>query len=210
MHQLQLFCGDSSMVERTGPPVDGGSIPTSSLHISECPVSTIQGVIERVHYSHSIFGVTTSHCYAVRLDGRVVGGAIFGKPGAYNVSRKYDQGEPLLELRRFVLENWLPRNSESRALGVMFRDLRRKGIKRILSYADPAFGHSGVIYAATGFTRVGVSSARKHVLWKGKKYPDRNVHQVNFPFHRELREALASGEATKVHVPGKNIWVKTL
>ena len=198
------------MVERTGPPVGGGSIPTPSLHISECPVAEIQEVMERVHYSHSIFGVTTTVCYAIRWDGVVSGGAIFGAPAAYNVSKKYDCGEPLLELRRFVLEEHLPRNSESRSLGFMLRDLKRRGIRRILSYADPAFGHSGIIYAATGFKKVGVTAPRKHIMWKGKKYRDRNVHQVNFPFHLELREALASGEATKVAVPGKNIWIRVL
>jgi hypothetical protein len=208
---MDLFGGDSSVAEPVATrDRDGGSIPTSSLHIVECNVSRIQGVIERVHYSHSIFGVTVSHCYAVEVRGRVVGGAIFGLPGAYNVSRKYDCGEPLLELRRFVLEDFLPRNSESRSLAVMFRDLRRKGIKRILSYADPAFGHSGVIYAATGFKRIGLTSSRKHIMWKGKKYPDRNVHQVNFPFHKEIRAALASGEAVKINVPGKVIWLKNL
>jgi len=166
--------------------------------------------MERVHYSHSIFGVTTSVCYAVREHGIVVGGAIFGKPGAFNVSRKYDKGEPLLELRRFVLEDRLPRNSESRVLGVMLRSLRKKGIRRILSYADPSHGHTGVIYAATGFVRHGVTATRKHLMWKGKKYPDRNLHQINFPFHLELRAAVAAGEAQHVVVPGKVIWLRTL
>jgi len=180
------------------------------LYISQCFVSDIQEVMERVHYSHSIFGVTTTLCYAVVDCGDIVGGAIFGKPAAFSVSRKYDKGEPLLELRRFVLEDRLPRNSESRVLGMMLRDLKREGIKRILSYADPAHGHTGVIYSATGFTKVGVTHARKHVMWKGKKYPDRNIHQTNFPFHKEIRAAIASGEATRVTIPGKNIWLKEL
>ena len=44
--------------------------------------------------------------------------------------------------------------------------------------------------------------------WKGKKYPDRNIHQVNFPFHKELRAALADGSATRVEIPGKHIYLK--
>lgn len=182
----------------------------ASFSVEPCDVRVIQPVIERVHYSGSIFGVTTTHCYAVVANGVVAGGAIFGKPGAYNVSRKYDKGEPLLELRRFVLEDWLPRNSESKSLAMMFRDLRGRGIKRVLSYADPSFGHTGVIYAATGFERMGVTTTRKHVMWKGKKYPDRNIHQINFPFHKEIRAALADGSAYRVTVPGKIIWLKTL
>lgn len=202
--------GDSTRVVRPVLPGGGGSSPTLPLQVEECDVSVIQEVMERVHYSHSIFGVTTSACYAVREHGVVVGGAIFGKPGAFNVSRKYDKGEPLLELRRFVLEDRLPRNSESRVLGVMLRSLRKRGIRRILSYADPSHGHTGVIYAATGFVRHGVTATRKHLMWKNKKYPDRNLHQTNFPFHLELRAAVAAGEAWHVVVPGKVIWLRTL
>jgi len=113
-------------------------------------------------------------------------------------------------LRRFVLEDWLPRNSESKYIGVMLRDLRKRGVGKILSYADPAHGHEGTIYKATGFKRLGKTSARKHVVWRGKKYPDRNIHQVNFPYHKELRAALECGEATRVAVPGKWIFLRQL
>ena len=199
------------MAEQAASPLSsGGSIPTpslQSLRVRPCHVHEIQGVIEQHHYSHSIFGVTTDYCYAVMHSGVVVGGAIFGKPAAYNVARKY--GNNLTELRRFVLIDECPRNSESRVIGVMLRDLRADaGIQRVLSYADPAHGHEGVIYRACGFKYMGLSAKRKHVMWKGKKYPDRNIHQVNFPFHKELRAALADGSATRVEIPGKHIYLK--
>ena len=201
----------SSVVEHAALQLrDGGSIPTpslQSLRVRICHVHDIQCVIERVHYSHSIFGVTTDFCYAVENGSAIVGGAIFGKPAAYNVAAKYG-AEGLTELRRFVLTDECPRNSESRVLGVMLRDLKREGVKRVLSYADPAQGHGGTIYKALGFKHMGMTAKRKHVMWKGKKYPDRNVHQVNFPFHLELRAALADGSAIRVEVPAKHIYLK--
>jgi hypothetical protein len=193
-------------------PQGAGSIPSPTLHslrVDACAVSEIQSVIERVHYSHSIFGVTVSQCYAVRAHGEIVGGAIFGLPAGLGVARKYG-AEGLVELRRFVLTDECPRNSESRTLAIMLRDLSRKGFRRVLSYADPAHGHRGVIYAALVFTYRGTTSKRKHVMWKGKKYPDRNIHQTNFPFHLELRAALADGSATRVEIPGKHIWLRDL
>lgn len=203
----------SSVVEQAAAQLsDGGSIPTpslQSLRVRKCGVRDIQGVIERVHYSHSIFGVTTDFCYAVEDNGSVVGGAIFGKPAAYNVSKKYG-ADGLTELRRFVLTDECPRNSESKVLAFMLRDLRRNGVKLVLSYADPAQGHGGIIYKALGFKYVGLTANRKHIIWKGRKYPDRNIHQVNFPFHLELRDALESGAATRVKVPGKHIYLKDL
>ncbi len=194
-------------------PADGGSNPTPALHslrVWPCDVSDIQGVIERVHYSHSIFGVTTDYCFAVCTARETVGGAIFGKPAAYNVARKYSDGLPLVELRRFVLIDECPRNSESKVIGYMLRSLRASGVRRVLSYADPAHGHSGTIYRALGFKYIGLTAKRKHIMWKGKKYPDRNIHQVNFPFHLELRAALADGTATRVSIPGKHIYLKCL
>ncbi len=167
--------------------------------------------MERVHYTHSIFGVTSSHCYAAEADGKVCGGAIYGKPAAYNVARKYAKpGETLLELRRFVLEDWCPRNSESRVLAVTFRLLRKRGVHVVLAYSDPAVGHTGTIYRATGFAYHGKTAARTHWMWKGVKYPDRNLHQVHFPYHKDLRAAVATGEATPVKIPGKHIFVKRL
>ena len=203
----------SSVAERAAYQLrDGGSIPTpslQSLRVRPCHIHEIQSVIERVHYSHSIFGVTTDFCYAVERGCELVGGAIFGKPAAYNVAKKYGAGG-LTELRRFVLTDECPRNSESKMIAFMLRDLKREGVKRVLSYADPAQGHAGTIYKALGFKYVGLTAKRKHVMWKGKKYPDRNVHQTKFPFHLELRAALESGAAIRIEVPGKHIYLKEL
>ena len=210
------LCVGSSVAERVAyQPHGAGSIPSptlQSLRVDRCAVADIQPVIERVHYSHSIFGVTVDTCFAVRFLGSIVGGAIFGKPAGTGVIEKYSERGKFktTELRRFVLTDECPRNSESRVLAVMLRDMRRDGWDRILSYADPAFGHSGVIYKALGFRFMGKTAKRKHVMWKGKKYPDRNIHQVHFPYHLELRAALENGTATRVEIPGKNIYLRDL
>ena len=210
-----LFGVGSSKVEPACPQADGGSSPTSALHkllhVQECNPVHVNGLIERLHYSHSVFGITATHCFRVLCGQRTVGGALFGPPAAFNVSRRYSpDGDLLVELRRFVLTDDMPKNSESFCLGVMLRMLKKHGVERVLSYADPAQGHHGTIYAAAGFKCMGKSAARKHLIWNGKKYPDRNIHQINFPYHKELRAALKSGEAVGVLVPGKIIWLRIL
>lgn len=202
----------TDLLPQTQPMLCGS---LADLDVAPCPLADIKSVIESTHYSHSVFGVTTSLCFRVSLrapDAPVVGGAIFGRPGAYNVTAKYDDGgrHTLLELRRFVMVDGLPRNNESYVLARMLRLCRDAGVTRVLSYADPAYGHQGIIYQATGFRRLGTTSPRKHIMWRGKKYPDRNIHQTHFPFHKELRAALESGEATRVAVPGKIIYLKDL
>lgn len=203
----------SSVAELTvNQPWDAGSIPSPTLHslrVEACAITEIQPVIERVHYSHSIFGVTVSRCYAVFNGAEIVGGAVFGRPAGVGVAQKYG-ADGLVELRRFVLTDECPRNSESRTLAVMLRDLKRLGFRRVLSYADPAHGHLGVIYRALGFEYKGMTAKRKHVMWKGRKYPDRNIHQVNFPYHLELRAALSDGSAQRAVIHGKHIYVKEL
>ncbi len=200
----------SSMTEHPFPTEDDGLIPIRSLHVSRCDVRHVQRFIEDNHYSHSIFGCTVSACFRVTHEHDVVGAAIFGLPAGVGVKEKYSDGRPLLELRRFCLADACPRNSESYTLAIMLRELCRDGIGCVLSYADPAHGHEGIIYKALGFEYRGKTAARKHIMWKGKKYPDRNVHQTNFPFHKELRAALDEGAAKKVPVPGKHIFVKYL
>ena len=204
----------SSVVEQMAFPLsDGGSIPTptlQSLRVAECPLLEVQDIIEREHYSHSTFGVTADYCFRVMVGRDLVGGAIFGLPAGTGVAEKYADGGVLTELRRFVLSSVCPKNSASRSIAVMLRFLRRRGVDRVLSYADPVHGHCGTIYKAAGFAYLGLTAKRKHILWNGKKYPDRNVHQVNFPYHLELRAALRDGTATRYEIPGKHIFVKDL
>lgn len=207
-----ILRADSSTVEQPTFQSDkGGSTPTSALHVSECSIDVIKPVMERVHYTHSIFGITISRCFSVSLSGVVVGGAIFGLPAGMGVAKKYSpDGKPLLELRRFVLEDFCPRNSESRVLSVMLRLLKKSGVAVVLSYADPSHGHAGTIYKALGFAYFGTCAKTTCWYWKGKRYPRRNAFQKSRPYHKQLLAAIAAGEATAIKIPGKHIYVKVL
>lgn len=206
-------CADSSTAEQPAfQPGDGGSIPTSALHVFECSLTEVQSVIERVHYTHSIFGVTASFCFGVSLNGLLCGGAVFGPPAGNGAAKKCAPPQRIdsLNCAVSVLSTNGQKNAESRVIGSMLRSLGRKGVTHVLSYADPAQGHTGVIYKATGFEHLGKTSSRKHFSWRGKTYPDRNLHQTKFPLHLQLRTAVRSGEAQPVKIPGKLIYLKRL
>ena len=97
----------------------------------------------------------------VFLDGRLSGVLTLGV-GPSNIHRLVDRAEPddCLTLTRLWLSDLLPRNSESRVLGVTLRGLRRDtAIKFIVSYADPTAGHVGAIYQASGWLYTGTSQA---------------------------------------------------
>ena len=183
---------------------DRGPIPPPSLQISLQDLWVVEDpdfeessrFVETHHYSHSVKGMTAAFCFLVqhKTTKQTLGAAIFGIPGQKQTLRKYNDSGRLnmLELRRLVLLDEAPRNSESTVLGIMFRLLREKGVQRILSYSDPNEirsdhpdgKHTGLIYRATGFHKVKEVKKAKAVWWNGVRYPIRNLDQYN-NYHAE-------------------------
>jgi hypothetical protein len=238
MTDIQQVCDDSLRVKPLAPTNDNGSIPISSLQsliVEECPVADVRVFIEQHHYSKSIRGVTPSHCFKVTLYVQVVGAAIFGLPGMRETLEKYSEfGKyKLVELRRFCMIDDTPRNSESKSISVMLRALKKYGVQRVLSYADPTYGHVGTIYKALGFVCLGQTPSCSVIIYKDRqvkrssldRYPryrkwstravNRYANYQNkdlglLPFAQEIRNALKSGAATKRREAGKFIYIKNL
>lgn len=122
-----------------------------------------------------------------------------------------------------------PRNSESKSIGIMLRILKKHGVQRVLSYADPNYGHVGTIYRASGFTLLGQTPSINVVWYRDSRFPitdmqyrkwstrivNRYVNYQNkdtgpIPFAREIRDALKSGKAVKRKEAGKFIYLKDL
>jgi hypothetical protein len=78
------------------------------------------------------------------------------------------------------LSDELPKNSESRVMGILLRLLRRyTNIKFLISYADPALGHVGTIYQASNWIYTGLSSATpQYDLGDGRPRHSRSFAQV--------------------------------
>jgi len=67
------------------------------------------------------------------------------------------------------MDDRCPRNSESRFISVAIRELRKlTPVKAIITYADSAMGHTGIIYRATGFTYLGLTSPKDDFWVDGK------------------------------------------
>ena len=178
--------------------------------------SEVRDFIEEYHYSRSINGLKVSHCFGLYDEETLVGAMLYGGLAMANAWKKYGESEAeVLELRRLVLIDDTPRNSESFFIGHTLRWLKRNTqVKTIVSYADPNYGHSGVIYRATNFTHVGMTSPGRVIMWNGKKYHDKSIRAKYKgelkPFARKLKEALDSGEAEYVKQQPKHIYVLKL
>lgn len=185
------------------------------IELVERPV--IRDFIEKHHYSHNINGLMSSYCFAMYdQDNNMVGAMIYGKLGMANAWKKYgDDPNEVMELRRLVLVDDTPKNSESFFIGYTLRWLKRNTpVRTVVSYADPNYGHSGVIYRATNFEHAGMTSPGRVIMYRGKKYHDKAIRTKYKgklkPFAAELKKALETGEAEYVKQLPKHIYVKQL
>ena len=130
------------------------------IQVSPISPVTAKSIVTREHYLHSMPG-GTQLCLGVFTGDYPLGVLMLGV-GPANVHRMVDRAEPsdCLTLSRLWLSDDLPKNSESRVLGVVLRFLRREtSVKFVVSYADPSAGHVGTIYQASNWIYTGTSLA---------------------------------------------------
>jgi hypothetical protein len=197
---------------------DGRILKARELKISPCPLSQIRRFVEANHYSRSVNGVKISHCFRVDCEGMLVGGVIFGGLSTTAWKRFADAEYKVLELRRLVLIDQAGRNSESRVIGWCLRWIKKHAskIEIVVSYADPAYGHSGAIYKASNFRYLGTTSSDKGFRdpESNKVYHSRALrtkYNGEFkPFVKILRSKYESGMLEVVNLPGKHCYVYSM
>lgn len=82
----------------------------------------VKDFIESHHYSHSINGLKAAHCFGLYDGDRMVGAMLYGSLAMANAWKKYGNSEAeVLELRRLVLIDDTPRNSELFFIGHTLR-----------------------------------------------------------------------------------------
>lgn len=128
--------------------------------------------IKARHYLRS----TPPGCVAVVefLEGKErVGAAIIGRPSARSLD-----ADRVLELNRLLFVDQAPKNTESRALGMIRAFVRKwfQGVRLLISYSDPAQGHTGCIYEADGWAPFGKTTHKTGYGWRSR--PNRSADPV--------------------------------
>lgn len=122
-------------------------------------------IVKRLHYSGKVVPNSTLHL-GVFLNGRLEGAMQFGpsinKKGSMNIVA--DTGwNGFIELNRMAFSERLPKYSESRAIGVAMRLLKKHypQFEWVISFSDGTQCGDGTIYRASGFvlTDIRVSDA---------------------------------------------------
>ena len=125
-------------------------------------------IVQSLHYSGKTARTSTVHL-GVFLDGKCGGAMQFGgsinKRGMLGLVEGTNWNE-FIELNRMAFSDWLPRNSESRAIAAAMRFIRKQysWIKWVVSFADGCQCGDGTIYRASGFVLTAIRP--NTTMWK--------------------------------------------
>lgn len=166
-----------------------------------------QDIIVTNHYTHAFpaslinFGI---------FDAGVLKGALcFGRGSNRNVI-KFLGTKDYLELTRLWIDDSLGKNTESRAISVGLRLIRKQYpfLKKVISYADSTVGHEGGIYKATGFKYFGVKAKEAGIKIGGKVYHRRSVNSKYGTSEIEvLKKMLKRDDIQSMKGSGKHCFV---
>lgn len=117
-------------------------------------------IVKSIHYSGKV--TQNSQVHLGVFIGDVCGGAMQFGP---SIDKRKTMGlventgwNNFIELNRMAFADWLPRNSESRALGWAMKWMRKtySHIEWVISFADATQCGDGAIYRASGFVLTGI------------------------------------------------------
>lgn len=144
------------------------------IEVKGIPRSAAVAFVKTHHYSGKVDPRSQVHLgvfYRGRLEGVMQLGPSIDKGKSVGLVRD-TSWNGFIELHRMAFSDVLPKNSESRAIGVAMRMLRKKAthIDWVLSYADGTQCGDGTIYRASGFDLLKITPNKS--MWR---MPDGDV-----------------------------------
>lgn len=126
------------------------------------PSNIANPFIKTHHYSGKVVNNSKLH-FGVFLDGRLHGVMSYGPPLDKSKIIGLVKGtgwNEFLELNRMAFDSVLPRNSESRAISMSIKLLKKYApqVKWIVSFADACSCGDGTIYRASNFVLTGIKA----------------------------------------------------
>jgi len=119
--------------------------------------------VRKHHYSGKVVPNSTLH-FGAFLDDKLHGVLSYGpsinKNGTINLVKDTGWNE-FIELNRMAFDDYLPKYSESRCIGITIRLIKKNApqIKWIISFSDGTQCGDGTIYRASGFKLVGIAKS---------------------------------------------------
>ena len=174
------------------------------IRITPISAKDANALVKRLHYSGKVVNNSQLHL-GVFLDGKCGGvmqfGPSFDKTKMLGLVEGTGWNE-FIELNRMAFADWLPRNSESRALGFAFRWMRKQypHIKWCVSFADGSQCGDGTIYRASGFALTGIKVNRSIIeLEDGERVASMTYTKGKHILSQGGRAGIPDGAK---HIPG--------
>lgn len=147
----------------SAPPISVRS-SCKGLRVEPIRSDVARRLCARLHYSGKSVQNSNIH-FGVIWAGKLEGVMQFGPPLVKRQAQNLVKGttwDGFCELNRLAFSERLPRNSESRALGVALRILSKTypSLEWILSYSDATQCGDGTIYRASGFVLTGIKKSK--------------------------------------------------
>ena len=150
-------------------------VSAKDIIVKPITAQAANALVKRVHYSGKVVNNSTLH-FGAYLNDKLEGAMSFGSPLDKRKVLPLVEGTQwngMLELNRMAFSDLLPRNSESRAMAVAFRLIKKHypHIEWILSFSDATQCGDGTIYRASGFVLTGLK--KNGQIWEspnGERY----------------------------------------
>jgi len=142
-------------------------VGAKDLIIKPIDRKTADALVERVHYSGKTVNNSQLHL-GVFYNGALEGVMQFGPSLDKKKIQGLIEGTPwngFIELNRMAFTEALPKNSESRAIAVAMRMLKKHAphVEWVISFADATQCGDGTIYRASGFWLTGIK--KNNQVW---------------------------------------------
>jgi hypothetical protein len=172
--------------------------------VAHCSRAAATAAVERWHYSRKMpSGKLVTHGVWEDVGGQLsfIGAIVYGRGANLNMAGQYGlRTTEVAELVRVALT--AHRAPVTQLVAESLRLLRRlnPGLRLVVSYADPAQGHLGVIYQAGSWTYTGTSTPQAAIRLQGEVLHKRSV---------SARYGTASVDWLREHVDPAAAWVPT-
>jgi hypothetical protein len=160
----------------TDPTPAPKRVTAMDLRVAPVTHAAADAVIQREHYSGKTVSNSQLH-FGVFIGNKIEGAMQFGPSMDKRKIQILVRDTPwngFLELNRMAFSERLPRNSESRAIGIALRLIRKAypHIQWVVSFADGTQCGDGTIYRASNFLLTGVKESTQIVQFPdGARYP---------------------------------------
>lgn len=183
-----------------------------SLVVAACNHKAARYAVEHWHYSRTL-PVPPRVTYGAWEDGRFVGAVIFGRGASSHLGAMFSlDAVEVAELVRVALRDHSAPVSQIVTRAVTLLRASSPGLRLLVSFADPMYGHHGGIYQAMNWTYTGTTMpAKVYRTPDGRLLHSRVVSErgVNTQFGARRRVPKPS-QLEVIRAPGKHRYVLPL